>query len=90
MVNFINIKRKIGELVDQHLGDEDVSEAIDFDNDGQPAYISFHKSKSFSYISIDVTTNDIVYKFKYPNRQGEKFNMSELENLSSYSTKYDD
>lgn len=90
MINWIKIKLRIGELIEENIENEIVSESFDFDYDGKYACISFQKAPNCQKIQINVRTEGYVYKFSYPNNYNKKFDMSKLDNYNSYPEEKDD
>ena len=90
MLNFIEIKRKIGEWIEQHKNINNASEAIDFYCDGQYVCISMQKADANSYIGATVTTNELVYRFLYKGNSKSHFEMAKLEHISTVKIENDD
>ncbi|MCI6825119.1 MAG: hypothetical protein MR885_07125 [Ruminococcus bromii] len=90
MINFIDIKIKIGEWIEQHKDTQNANEIIDYHCDGQNVYISMEKSSINPYIGATVTTDDYVYRFVYKGISENSFDMSKLEHLTTTKKEFDD
>lgn len=90
MINFIDIKIKIGEWIEQHKDTQNANGIIDYCCNGQDVYISMEKSSINPYIGATVTTDEYVYRFIYKGISGDSFDMSKLEHLTTTKKENDD
>lgn len=89
MINFIEIKLKIGELINQYKNNNDVETAAELKINDQYVNITFLKGENSKNILIDVRTEEYIYKFIYPAKE-KSFDMSKLDNIASYPIAQDD
>ena len=78
----IEIRRKIGELINAHKNDADVDKAFNVAFGQECGMISIHKHPQLGgkyHINIEAIWKDQVFHFSYRNKDSEKFDDSKLE-----------
>lgn len=90
MINFVDIKTRIGEWIEQHQNIDNANDIIDYCCDGQDVYISMEKSSTNPYIGATVTTDEYVYRFLYKGNSETCFDMSKLKHLTTTKIENDD
>ena len=90
MINIVDIKKRIGEWIEQNNNIDNADEIIDYNCNGQDVSISMVKSSINPYIGATVTTDEYVYRFLYAGNSETRFDMSKLEHLTTIKKEDDD
>lgn len=90
MINFVDIKTRIGEWIEQHNSIDNADEIIYYHCNGQDVSISMLKSSVNPYIGATVTTDEYVYRFLYTGNSETRFDMSKLKHLTTTKIENDD
>ena len=90
MINIIDIKRRIGEWIEQNQTIENASEIFKYYCNGEDVTISMEKSNINPYIVSKVVTYTFVYRFIYKGSSKSPFDMSKLEHINTTKIEDDD
>ena len=77
-MNYINAKKTIGEWIDRHRADENITDCVDCIVDGKEGCISFLKAGLYSTIKATLCVDGTEISMFYPANPNLPFDMAKL------------